>query len=214
VDNVVRAMTGPWEGAARCEPDRAVGAAADEAAEEREWLRRCREGDERAFRALLSRYRGRALYLAARMLGDGADAEDVVQEAFLRVFRSIRAFRGDARFHSWLYRIVVNLCLDRLRSRPPCPTLSLDDDQHVLSPPGTGSPDSAWETRLRVEALLARLSPELRATLLLREMGGLSYEEIARELRIPVGTVRSRLSAAREQFRRLWLLEEREDDDV
>jgi RNA polymerase sigma-70 factor (ECF subfamily) len=213
VDDAVRVMTGPWEGT---EAHHASGARAAsearEAAEERDWVRRCREGDERAFQALLVRYRGRALYVAAQMLRDRAEAEDVVQEAFLRVFRSIRAFRGEARFHSWLYRIVVNLCLDRARRAPSSPPLSLDEVWDLRAAPER-TPEAA-ETRLRVEALLARLSPELRGTLLLREMGGLSYEEIASELRIPVGTVRSRLNAAREQFRRLWLAEEREGDDV
>lgn len=215
MDTIAGVMKGPWEGTA----EGATGAAsraATEAAEERDWIRRCREGDESAFRALLSRYRGRALYLATRMLGDRAEAEDVVQEAFLRVFRSIRAFRGDARFHSWLYRIVVNLCLDRARRAPACPALSLEAAGDLPATPAGGQEFRAWETRLRVEALLDRLSPELRATLLLREMGGLSYEEIARELSIPVGTVRSRLSAARDQFRRLWIAEEGffDGDDV
>jgi RNA polymerase sigma-70 factor (ECF subfamily) len=122
----------------------------------------------------------------------------VAQEAFLHVFRSIRKFRGQASFSSWLYRIVVNLCMDRRRRVPARMTVPLDEEQDA------GPGVERWETRLQVDALLARLSEELRITLLLREVGGLSYEEIARELRIPVGTVRSRLSAAREQFRRLW----------
>jgi RNA polymerase sigma-70 factor (ECF subfamily) len=210
MEDVVRVMTGPWDERATRAPSAEKFAAAIEADEEREWLRRCREGDERAFRALLARYRGRALYLATQMLRDRAEAEDVVQEAFLRVFRGVRGFRGDARFHTWLYRIVVNLCLDRARRGPPSPLLSLDEALDT----SRFAASSACETRLRVEALLQRLSPEMRATLLLREMGGLSYEEIARELRIPVGTVRSRLNAAREQFRRLWLAEERESHDV
>lgn len=166
--------------------------------EERDWIRRCQQGDERAFRALMSRYRGRATYLAAQILHDRTEAEDVVQDAFLRVFRSIRQFRGDATFYSWLHRIIVNLCLDRRRKAGSI-TLSLDETQDH------GPPASISTTRLEVDALLAYLSDELRVTLLLREIAGLSYAEIARELDIPVGTVRSRLSAAREQFRRLWI---------
>src|SRR5258708_5264036 len=83
------------------------------------------------------------------------------------------------------------------RRRTDRATVPLDEDQEVEAASG------GWETRLQVDALLARLGDELRVTLVLREVGGLSYEEIARELKIPVGTVRSRLSAAREQFRRL-----------
>jgi RNA polymerase sigma-70 factor (ECF subfamily) len=122
----------------------------------------------------------------------------VVQEAFLRVFRSIRKFRGDAGFYSWLYRIVVNLCRDRRRRAAAHPTMPLDEARAADRAADWGG------TRLHVAALLGRLSEELRVTLLLREMAGLSYAEIAEELEIPAGTVRSRLSAAREQFRRLW----------
>jgi RNA polymerase sigma-70 factor, ECF subfamily len=183
-----RVMEGRWE---RSLP-------AEGAAEERELVRLCQQGDESAFRELLLRHRSRAVYLAAQILRDRTEAEDVAQEAFLQVFRSIRKFRGDASFSSWLYRIVVNLCLDRSRRVSARTTVPLDEDQDE------GPVVERWEMRLQVEALLARLSDELRITLLLREVGGLSYEEIARELRIPVGTVRSRLSAAREQFRRLW----------
>jgi RNA polymerase sigma-70 factor, ECF subfamily len=167
-------------------------------AEERELVRRCQEGEESAFRELLHRYRSRAVYLAAQILHDPTEAEDVVQEAFLHVFRSIRKFRGEASFYSWLFRIVVNLCMDRGRRLSGRVTVALDEDREEAAASGH------WETRLQVDALLARLGDELRVTLVLREVGGLSYQEIARELKIPVGTVRSRLSAAREQFRRLW----------
>jgi RNA polymerase sigma-70 factor (ECF subfamily) len=167
-------------------------------AEERELIRRCQSGEEAAFRELLRRYRGRAVFLAGHFLGDWNEAEDVVQEAFLRVFRSIRSFRGDAGFYSWLYRIVVNLCRDRGRRAGARATVPLDETRDADDSGDWGA------TRLHVEALLSRLSDELRVTLLLREMVGLSYAEIAEELEVPVGTVRSRLSAAREQFRRLW----------
>lgn len=173
--------------------------------EEREWVRRCQQGDEQAFRELLRRYRGRAVWLAAQILHDRTEAEDVVQEAFLQVFRSIRKFRGDASFYSWLYRIVVNLCLSRTRRK------SAQHTDYVGDAPGGTSSAATWELRIEVEAVLAQIGDELRVTLLLREVVGLSYVEIAAELGIPVGTVRSRLSAAREQFRQLWLEQEREN---
>jgi RNA polymerase sigma-70 factor, ECF subfamily len=188
VTESVRAMESRWERSVPVEG----------AAEERELVRRCQQGDESAFRELLRRHRSRAVYLAAQILRDRTEAEDVVQEAFLQVFRSIRKFRCDASFYSWLYRIVVNLCLDRSRRQSGRITVPLDEEREE------GSGAGGWETRLQVDSLLARLGDELRVTLILREVAGLSYEEIARELKIPVGTVRSRLSAAREQFRRLW----------
>jgi RNA polymerase sigma-70 factor, ECF subfamily len=180
--------------------------AAVEAPEEREWVCRCRQGDEEAFRELLRRYRGRALFLAAQILRDRTEAEDVVQEAFLRVFRSIGKFRGDASFYSWLYRIVVNLCLDRGRRAPARSTVLLDEEQDAsdAAAPVEQVERGAMETRLQVHALLAQLGEDLRVTLLLREVVGFSYVEIAEQLGVPIGTVRSRLSAAREQFRRLW----------
>jgi RNA polymerase sigma-70 factor (ECF subfamily) len=209
-------MSGRWVAGAACRPVESppasdairVAAAPDAAAEERGWVRRCQQGDEQAFRELMRRYRGRALFLAAQILRDATEAEDVVQEAFLHVFRSIQTFRGDASFYSWLYRIVVNLCLTRSRRKAAHCTVPLEDERDA-SQPAAG----AWETRLAVDAVLAQLSDELRVTLLLREVAGLSYAEIAAELGVPIGTVRSRLSAAREQFRRLWTEMETASED-
>jgi RNA polymerase sigma-70 factor (ECF subfamily) len=181
-------MEVPW---ARAQP-------ADAEAEEPVLVCRCQQGDDSAFRELMRRHRGRAVYLAAQILQDRTEAEDVVQDAFLKVFRSIDRFRGEASFYSWLHRIVINLCLDRTRLASSRKTFLLDE---VLDEDrGSG----AWETRLQVETLLSQLSDDLRITLVMREVAGLSYQEIACKLKIPVGTVRSRLSAAREQFRRLW----------
>jgi RNA polymerase sigma-70 factor, ECF subfamily len=195
----VGVMKSRWETGA-VDPDEGYVLTAPDgvAADERALVARCRSGDEAAFRELLQRYRGRALFLAAHLLSDWNEAEDVVQEAFLRVFRSIRSFRGDAGFYSWLYRIVVNLCRDRGRRAGARAMVPLDDTRDADEWGDWGA------TRLHIEALLSRLSDELRVTLLLREMVGLSYAEIAEELEVPVGTVRSRLSAAREQFRRFW----------
>src|SRR5438034_10592862 len=97
------------------------------AAEEQALVSRCQNGDEAAFRELHHRHRTRAVFLAAQLLRDQDEAEDVVQEAFLRVFRSIRKFRGEAGFYSWLYRIVVNLCRDRNRRAAAHPTVALDE---------------------------------------------------------------------------------------
>jgi RNA polymerase sigma-70 factor (ECF subfamily) len=171
--------------------------------EEARWLARAKAGEEEAYRWLLARYRQRAVRLAAHVLRRPAEAEDVAQEAFVRAFRSLRAFRGEGRFYTWLYHIVVRLCLDRRRLArwqaevPPVQNVPAGG-------PAGQRPVEGMETRLLVETLLDRLSPPMRAALALRELEGMDYEEIAEVLEIPVGTVRSRLNAARAQFRRLW----------
>jgi RNA polymerase sigma-70 factor, ECF subfamily len=192
-------MQSRWApGASARDTESALPASARPGVEEQALIARCQRGDEAAFRELHRRYRARAVYLATQLLRDRDEAEDVVQEAFLRAFRSIRKFRGEASFYSWLYRIVVNLCRGRSRRAAAHPTVPLDETRAADHPGDWGA------TRLYVEALLGRLSEGLRVTLLLREMAGLSYAEIAEELEMPVGTVRSRLSAAREQLRRMW----------
>ena len=172
--------------------------------EETAWVARARAGDEAAYRWLLTRYRARAVRLAAHVLRRDAEAEDVAQEAFLRAFRSLRSLTGEGRFAAWLFRIVVRLCLDRLRRTRG--EVSLED-----APP-PAAPSDASETRLLVSALLDQLAPPMRAALVLREMEGLEYEEIAQALGVPVGTVRSRLHAARAQFRALWVAATEEED--
>lgn len=180
--------------------------------EERAWIARAQQGEIAAFDWLMVRYRTRALRLAAHVLRTPADAEDVVQEAFLRAFAQIRSFRANCTFYTWLYRIIVRLCLNHMRTRDwQSGSLSLSKEQEVekafaLPPPS--------ETRLMIEDLLERLSPPLRAALILRELEGLDYEEIAETLEIPVGTVRSRLNAARYQFQTLWLKAQEESNHV
>lgn len=174
--------------------------------EEVGWVARARAGDEAAYRWLLDRYRARVVRLAAHVLRHEGEAEDVAQEAFLRAFRRLPDFRGEGRFSSWLFGIAVRLCLDRRRSARW--TREVPEDAAL---PPSSSPDAA-DTRLLVGALLDRLSPPMRAALVLREMEGLDYDEIAATLGIPIGTVRSRLHAARAQFRALWTAALEEDD--
>lgn len=175
--------------------------------EETAWVARARVGDEAAFRWLLGRYRQRTVRLAAHVLRRDSEAEDVAQEAFVRAFRGISGLRGETGFGPWLFQIVVRLCLDRRRLARWGGEARLEDMAERPSPP-SDIPD----TRLLIEALLDRLSPPLRAALVLREMEGLDYEAVAQVLGVPVGTVRSRLHAARAQFRALWLAAHREDD--
>lgn len=159
----------------------------------------CAERVPGAFQALLSRYRRPAVTLAYQMLGNREDAEDVAQEAFVRVFQAIPRFRGQASFSTWLYRIVTNLCLGSRRRRRA--TVQLDA---VREPRASDSPSRQVTEALLTRQVLAAMAPELRAILLLRDQEGLSYSEIAEALRLPLGTVRSRLSKARMAFRKIW----------
>ena len=177
-----------------------------DAREEAAWLARARAGEDAAFRWLLARYRLRALRLAGHVLRSGeADAEDAVQEAFVRAFRAVPTLHGDA-FFPFLCRITVRVCADRQRRAGWGRERPLADWDAPAPPPS--------EMRLLVGALLDRLSPPLRAALVLREMDGMDYDDIARILQVPVGTVRSRLSAARAQFRQWWTAAQEETDNV
>jgi len=171
-------------------------------AEEADLVRRCRSGDEVALRRLIARYRARLVRIAVGLIHDRTEAEDVAQEAFVKAFRDLSRLRDDCAFGGFLYRIIVRLCVDRLRLR----RAELTPFDAVVEY-GRGT----LETRLLVRQLLEELPPELKATLVLREMEGLSYDEVASATGVPVGTVRSRLHAARERFRRLWVSAMKED---
>jgi RNA polymerase sigma-70 factor (ECF subfamily) len=162
-------------------------------------LERLSRGDARALRPLWEAYGDRVYRLCARILGQRADAEDATQEVFLRILAKASSFSGRSRFSTWVYRLTVNHCLND-RARRGRHWAPLDDER---LPPATGaSAVSAVEARDRLDALLARLAPDHRAVLLLREVEGLSYAECAEVLEVPVGTVMSRLSRARKALMR------------
>ena len=159
----------------------------------------CIAGDGDAFRELLSRYRKSALALAYQMLGNADDAEDISQDAFVKVFQALPCFRREAAFSTWLYRIVTNLCLACIRrNRAP---VALDSVGELRS---GEDPSRRVTEALLTRQVLSQMAPELRAILLLRDQLGLSYREISSTIMVPVGTVRSRLSKARAVFRGLW----------
>ncbi len=160
------------------------------------YLERCRQGDEAALSELIARHRTRLTRIAANILRDANEAEDVAQESFLKAFRELSSLRDDRAFSGFIYRICVRLCMDRLRQRRPEAT----EFDYVDTTSNT-----QVENRIVVHKLLDQLSPELRTTLVLREMEQLSYEEISESMNVPVGTVRSRLHAARDRFRTLWI---------
>jgi RNA polymerase sigma-70 factor (ECF subfamily) len=168
----------------------------ESAAQERQWVARCRAGDEVALTCLIGRHRNRLVRTATNLLRDRHEAEDVAQESFLKAFREIGKLRDDRAFSGFIYRICVRLCMDRLRLKR-AELVEFDCAQ-----PHEGG---HVENKVVVEKLLSQLPADLRATLVLREMEQLSYEEVAEYMRVPIGTVRSRLHTARERFRKLWI---------
>ncbi len=176
----------------------------DEESEHFALIERARAGDARAFEDL-ARREERALYRhAARIVGPGPDAEDVVQDALFSAWRSIRSFEGTS-FKAWLFRIVTNRALDRIRARKRRPELPLDppeDEDVVWAEPASPGPDlleiaSSREALVVVEEALRHVPEEQRAALLLRDVEGFAYEEIALITSVEVGTVKSRIHRAR-----------------
>jgi RNA polymerase sigma-70 factor (ECF subfamily) len=151
------------------------------------------EGDPNAFGELVRRHRDRLWAVALRTLGDREEAADAVQEALLSAFRRADTFRGDAAVTTWLHRIVVNACLDRIRRRGARPTTPLGE----LDPPQRGDEAAATEQRLDVARALAQLPEAQRIALILVDMQGLSVTETAQITGVPEGTVKSRCARGR-----------------
>ena len=170
-------------------------------------VERVQKGDKRAFEVLVLKYRHRIFSLVSRFVRDPDEVQDVVQEAFIKAYRALPAFRGDSAFYTWLYRIAINTAKNYLVSRsrrPPGVDIEVEDAEYLE---GAGSlrdnadPESLLATeqlRAAVDGAIRRLPEDLRTALSLREYEGLSYEEIAEVMRCPVGTVRSRIFRARE----------------
>jgi RNA polymerase sigma-70 factor, ECF subfamily len=158
-----------------------------------EVLQRCRAGEESAQREVFERYKDRVFSIAVEYLrGDESAAKDVTQEVFVKAFRGVRTFREDARFTTWLYRLVTNACVDELRRHRRLVFMG-DVPQHLH--PATHQSEPAEFDR-EVKTALARLSPKLRMVILLRYFEDLSYDEIAEVLGVTSGTVASRLNRA------------------
>jgi RNA polymerase sigma-70 factor (ECF subfamily) len=169
-------------------------------------------GDHAATDWLITRYRARAVRLAMHILRRSGEAEDAAQEAFIRAFRNLDRFNRDGKFYTWLYRIVVRVCLDRQRQA------RWDAETDIASLPEIrDDQNGAYEDvdlRVLVERLMDQLSPQMRAMLVLREMEGLEYSEIADALQIPIGRVRWRLHTARHKFQALWNNAQQETNNV
>lgn len=176
---------------------------------EKHCIERVLNGDANAFEHLVHAYEKTVYNLALRSLGNQQDAEDVTQEAFLKAYRSLSSFRGDSKFSVWLYRIVSNLCLDQLRARQrrPVQSLTVEDDEGEIGELEISdehfSPEKLLDRKLTRESVqrgLASLPGESRQILLLRELQGMSYEEIGEALDMEPGTVKSRIFRARKKL--------------
>jgi RNA polymerase sigma-70 factor (ECF subfamily) len=160
-----------------------------------EIIRSCRSGDRDAFRALYGAYKDRVYSIALYFFhGDQAVARDVTQDVFLKLMTSIAQFRGDAEFSTWLYRLVVNACMDAARRRKSDVTIS-ERSRMPLEEPGSQEMEFARaQTAQSVRAAVAALPPKFRIAVLLRYFDDLSYEQMAKALHCSMGTVASRLS--------------------
>lgn len=184
------------------------------ATSDNELVQRAREGDRDAFRELVERYQRKIAALAIGMLRNREDALDVVQETFTKAFQSLDRFKGDSSFYTWVYRIAVNLSIDHQRRDAKMPQVplepadrSVDSEQDLpaFTPESDERDDpfrqtSDTEIREQLSAAISELTPEHRAVILLREVDGLSYEEISHVMDCPKGTVMSRLHYARRQL--------------
>jgi len=183
----------------------------DQQHNDRQLVARVQKGDKRAFDLLVIKYQHRILALVSRFISDFAEAQDVTQEAFIKAFRALPSFRGDSQFYTWMYRIAVNTAKNYLVSKgrkTPVRDIDLDDAEFFADEANmkdTETPDGLLQRdqlqKVVFDAIDA-LPEELRIAVTLRELEGLSYEEIAEVMDCPIGTVRSRIFRAREAIDR------------
>ncbi|HXG56474.1 MAG TPA: sigma-70 family RNA polymerase sigma factor [Vicinamibacterales bacterium] len=157
---------------------------------------RCLDGDSAAFAPLVERYHGPLFKVAARLLGDREEARDATQTAFLKAYQALASCDRQRKFFSWIYRILVNECLNTLRARRPMQPL----DQDLAAPAGPADLVASAETRTRVRRALLALSTEQRDVIVLRHFAEMSYEQVAAALKVPEKTVKSRLFSARQRL--------------
>jgi RNA polymerase sigma-70 factor, ECF subfamily len=166
----------------------------------RELLDRCRRGERGAFEELVERTQRQVYTLAYRLVGDRHEAEDVAQEAYLRVFRSMGGFREDARFETWLYRIVTNVAMTQLRKKGRIGVLLGDEREHSRPDPEMRPVDEVIE-RDELKRALAELPPATRSIVVLKDVYGFSVQEIATETGLTEGAVKLRLHRARKRLK-------------
>ncbi|WP_019936249.1 RNA polymerase sigma factor RpoE [Bordetella sp. FB-8] len=177
-----------------------------------ELVARVQRGDKQAFNLLVIKYQRKILRLLSRMIRDPADIEDVAQEAFIKAYRALPQFRGESAFYTWLYRIAINTARNWLSSvakRPSAPNALESEDGETFNETDSlsdiSTPESMAASREiaeTVNAAIEELPEDLRNAIVLREIEGMSYEDIAQTMGCPIGTVRSRIYRAREAIAR------------
>lgn len=170
-----------------------------------------KQGDMDAFEALILQHEKIVYNIAFRMMDGGEDVKDMAQEVFLKVYRNLDRFDGKSTFSTWIYRIAVNTCIDEIRKRKGKQTYSLDAElededgnyKKQFADEGGRPEEEMLQKELRAEVLAAleTLSPEHKAAVILRDIRGYSYEEIAEMMQMPLGTVKSRISRGRAQLK-------------
>ncbi|MGH8456069.1 MAG: RNA polymerase sigma factor RpoE [Stenotrophobium sp.] len=167
---------------------------------------RAQKGDKRAFELLVRKYQYKIIQLVSRLVGD-ADSQDVAQETFIKAYRALNGFKGNSAFYTWLYRIGINTAKNHLvarNRRPSNQDIDVQDAEqygHTEQLSDMDTPEAQLlteEIKTKVAETIAALPPDLRQAITLRELEGLSYEEIAEVMDCPIGTVRSRIFRARE----------------
>ncbi|HEX8310441.1 MAG TPA: sigma-70 family RNA polymerase sigma factor [Chthoniobacteraceae bacterium] len=176
-----------------------------------ELVARCQRGDTQAYNELVTRYRSRAFAMIYHMVRNEQDAWDLAQDGFLKAWKNIGRFRGQSSFYTWLYRILMNVSIDWLRKKHVGSGAEFDDTIGLnnIAPGATTAPHvdlqpaaklSDKEIRGRVDEAILRLTPEHRAVIVMRELDGLEYQEIADAMECSIGTVMSRLFYARKKL--------------
>ena len=180
---------------------------------DRELVARAGAGDQEAFEQLVRDNQNRVYSLAVRLMGDREEAADLAQEAFLKAWQGLPTFQGESSFSTWLYRLTSNVCIDALRRnrrrQAVAETVSLDDDDSWIEPADwEGDPQRLLERAelsRAVERGLEALPDHFRQVLVLRELSGLSYQEIGTAMELDLGTVKSRIARARVALRKILL---------
>ncbi len=195
-------------------PSRTCAIPAVNEVEEDAIVARASNGDRNAMDLLINRYRVRAVRLADQILQHSGEAEDAAQDAFIKAFKRLPTYRSDGKFYTWLYTIVVRECLNRKRSAWWKSEVGIElAEPELNSSSGTRSMQETDLTMV-VDQLLKKLKPDMRAMIVLRELEGMEYADIAKIMNIPTGRVKWRIHTARLQFRALWSELQRETNDV